>query len=321
MARKNSLQYDLQHSPVFKGIKNNNTVKQYKRQLVPFAAWCKENGIKHMDDLQKLDSVEVLQTYADFLAAQGGSASTIHARLAATCRVLKVNMGDIHKPKRLTALNRRSRRFKRDYNINVQGKREESQIAYKRLVDFQKRVGIRRAELSALSGNDFRMDESGYWCVYVRKGKGGKQQLQRLLPEDVDFCRNYFMAAGKEKLFSKAEMSNHIDLHGLRALQAQKAYKYYSKRLKEDPDYRQKLRVEMIMRFEQYNKDPQKKARFIKTLTKENRVCRGENAAIAEKLYGSKEMDMTAIMAVSVFHLSHWRDDVTVLNYLLSIRV
>lgn len=319
MARKNSLIYDLQTHPVLKGIKNNNTVRQYKRQLIPFAQWCKtQKGIKHLDQID--DPVDLIQEYSDQMVAENICASTIHARLAAPCRIFAINMGYISKPKRLTALNSRSRRFNRSRVVNMPGRREiENRGKYGRLVAFSERVGIRRAEYAALKGSDFVQDESHHWCVRVRKGKGGKEQLQRILPEDVDFCRKYFNGS-ENPVFSRDEMQNHIDLHGLRAQQAQKAYLYYVSKIKENPSYRNVLKADLIRRFDTNIKDPEKRMRFVKSIKQKNRICRGLNGDLALEIYGTKTLDMTAIMAVSVFHLSHWRADVTVSNYLLCKR-
>ena len=46
---------------------------------------------------------------------------------------------------------------------------------------------------------------------------------------------------------------------------------------------------------------------------------RGANRERAEKLGLPIEYNRLAVMAVSVFHLSHWRTNVTVANYLLAI--
>lgn len=320
MARKNSLIYDLQHSLVFDGIANHATVRQYRRQLVPFANWCKKNGIKHLSDIQELDKNILLQQYADELNSTVSSANTIHARLAAPCRVLKVNMKNIKKPKRQVGLNRRSRRFKEDILINKQGDEEQKALGNARLVKFQECVGIRRAELASLTGKDFVIDESGYWCVCVRKGKGGKRQLQRIIPDDTEFCKKYFNGTS-EKIFSKKEMTNHIDLHGIRAEQAQRAYRYYIDRMRENPMYRRQLQHELIKRFDSNVNDEKKRKRFIATLSQVSRRCRGDNADAARLIYGTDTLDTIAVMAVSVFHLSHWRADVTVSNYLLSRRM
>ena len=318
VTRKNSLLYDLQHSSVLKGISNKNTVRQYQKQLVPFASWCKERGIKHMDILQKQDLLELMQEYADYLSKVESSASTIHARLAASCRVLKIPMGEIKKPRRINGENRRSRRFEKDIDINYQGRLELGNEIYKRLIEFQQRVGIRRAELASLRKNDLVQDESGAYCVRVRKGKGGKLQLQRILPEDIPFVTRYFDGT-EDKMFSPEEMKNHIDLHGIRAEHAQTCYKFYV-HMCQSSLYRQKITEQMLRRFEAFELNEKKRIRFQKMLTQTTRCCRGENAMAAKKLYGTAELDMTAIMAVSVFHLSHWRADVTVSNYLLSKR-
>lgn len=320
MAKKNTLIYDLQHSSVLQGMANQNTVKQYKRHMVPFANWCKEQGIKHMDQIE--EPVKLLQQYTDSLVKQGRSESTIHTLLAAPCRVLGVNMAYIKKPPRQTALNRRSRRFDVDMEINKQGRLEmENRGKYGRLVEFAKRVGIRRDEYAHLTGGDLKRDEEGYLCIFVRKGKGGKAQMQRILPKDQEFIKAYFNVPKDERIFSAAEMANHIDLHGLRADQAKRAYKYYVARLQVDPGYRRTLVTQLIHRWDRCHKsDPEARNKYIKEIKRRKRICRGLNAELALEMYGTKTLDNTAIMAVSVFHLSHWRADVTVSNYLLCKR-
>ena len=79
-------------------------------------------------------------------------------------------MHKFDKPRRYTSEYRRGRvdngKLKRNDN-NLDNDK------YKRLVEFQKCVGLRRNELKKLRGCDFVYDESGNPCVYVRKGKGG----------------------------------------------------------------------------------------------------------------------------------------------------
>lgn len=45
---------------------------------------------------------------------------------------------------------------------------------------------------------------------------------------------------------------------------------------------------------------------------------RGANSQLARRLGRPTEYDRLAVLATSVFHLSHWRCDVTVSNYLLA---
>lgn len=192
-----------------------------------------------------------------------------------------------------------------------------------RLYDFAKVVGIRRHEYLALRGNNFKTDESGYPCVEITKGKGGKYQLQRLLPDEVKQVEAYFDGSDRY-VFSKAEMTNKLDLHRIRAEVAQRAYRYYTARLAFEPGYREQLEQEIQTRWERYRGTPPKGSKKkhdwiwdVSRVRGEYRI-RGKNRkqAIANGL--PVVYDRLAIMAVSVFHLSHWRCDVTVDNYLLA---
>ena len=226
-------------------------------------------------------------------------------------------MGDINKPKRKTSAITKSRGEK-----NSQGQREADLPKYARLVGFQNRVGIRRAELGRVDGTDFKQDENGYWCVVVEKGKGGKSQFERVLPKHLPFVRAYFDGA-QEKLFSREEMNNKIDLHSMRSAVAREAYDYYLKQC-EEPALREKLKQELVDRFCATNLSYRKSGFSPAILTKFKKEIEGtyklKKGTI--ELAGEKGRplvyDRTAVMMVSVFHLSHWRCDVTIRNYLLA---
>ena len=313
MGRYRSIQSILIESAL-RGITDNQTVTAYKKDCKLFAAYCKEQGVKRPDQLQGKEK-ELLQGYEKQLEAAGYSAATIHRRLAAPCKATGINMNEIEKPKRTSGKITRSRNEK----ANRQGKREVEDEKYSRLVTFQRAVGIRRAELSRLTGSDFVIDESGYLCVYVAKGKGGKTQLQRILPEDEGTVLEIFQAADPgQKLFSKEEMQNKIDLHGLRREHAQRAYKHYADRLKNEPGYKQQCRQELMARYNERHRPGASRQRFIADITNEQPYkLRGENRQKAIEQGKKTKYDRLALMMVSVFHLSHWRLDVTVTNYLI----
>lgn len=63
------------------------------------------------------------------------------------------------------------------------------------------RVGLRRAELKRLTDADLVTDESGELCVRVKRGKGGKMQLQRILPQDKSLLRIFLMISSQAKEF------------------------------------------------------------------------------------------------------------------------
>ena len=50
-----------------------------------------------------------------------------------------------------------------------------------------------------------------------------------------------------------------------------------------------------------------------------NYILRGNNRKLAKKHGLPMKYDSLALLAVSIFHLSHWRHDVTVANYLLAV--
>ena len=183
-------------------------------------------------------------------------------------------------------------------------------------------MGIRRDELKNLRGSDFVTDESGYPCVRVRQGKGGKMTLQRILPEDVDFVSSYFDGT-ENKVFTEEEMNNQIDYHAMRAVQAFKAYNFYLEKIETEPEYRKTLEEEIIKRWNKYNidKTTKKPRPFDKNEIIKKYFVRGDNKKLAIENGLPVSYDKLAVMAVSVFHLSHWRNDVTVANYILNNKI
>ena len=319
--KENTILYELRHA--CDGIENDVTRRTYKRGAEGFAVFLREIGIKKPSAVPEGKGVELLQEYEKSLEADGKSADTIHTYLAgAACALGNVHgcrysLKDIKKPKRGTITK------SRDPMMNYQGKVDRARPEFARLVEFAECVGIRRDEYGRIDGRSYRPDESGYMCVWV-KGKGGKVQPQRILPWAVPVV-NAMMASvqGKEKLFSKSELNNKIDLHSIRRSVARRAYEHYVYRLATDPKYRLQLQRELLARFDSMHPHDKpaadKKARdeFIKNIMKRDYTCRGKNALALREQHRPVSFDRLAVMAVSVFHLSHWRADVTVKNYLV----
>lgn len=301
----------------FKRYKNDTTRKAYEKNYKKYIDFCRRNfNAKSKDDCGMH-----IQEYAYNLISQGKSASTVHTYLAPVCIYHGVSMKDIEKPIRHIAENKRSRSRENKY------KRADQQYnnpQYNLAAEFQSRVGIRRAELMKLRLDDFVRDESGYWCVRVKRGKGGKFQLQRILPDDIEFVKKYFNTDSSERLFKKSDFSDKMDYHHLRALQAQRAYKYYYDYLhtgdrKQDVRNAYNLTGELMKRWNEYNKNDKGKPRpFPFKNIKGVYKLRGKNREKALKDGLAVEYDRLAVFAVSVFHLSHWRLD-TLTNYLLAV--
>lgn len=243
-----------------------------------------------------------IQDYSDFLQEKKLTASTIHTYLAGVCFVWDVPLDAIVKPLRHTSEFVRSR-----------GKGGVLPDCSSRLGEIAKVVGCRRKDYVRLWGTDLRCDESGYLCVFIRRGKGGKQQLQRILPGDEELVRNYFNGTN-DFVFTKKELREVSDLHHLRALQAKRAYEYYCHRLETEPRYDEQLKSEIERRWRTYNKK-----KWDPACVEGTYYIRGLNRKFAKEHGLALEYNRLALMAVSVFHLSHWRTNVAVANYLLAL--
>ena len=291
------------------------TEKQYRNHAIKFANWCKEQyGCRMLDEC----STHV-QDYADFLVAQGKSPSTIHTYLAGICRICGVPLADIQKPIRVVAENTRSRGMKA-----VDERKDAGREASPRLYDFAVIVGIRRNEYLHLTPDDLVFDDFGHPCVLVRKGKDGKRQLQRILPDELPAIKAVFdNPADAGHLFPKAEINNKIDLHHLRALRAQKMYRYYLDKIENEHGYRAQL-INEIRHVWEHDDEARKEngykaKRWSDMKVTGNYILRGNNRKLAKKHGLPLQYDRLALLAVSIFHLSHWRHDVTVANYLLAV--
>ena len=315
-----SLAYQIKHLEMKRKRKTDTpmlkkTENQYKKHALKYAEWAKSTcKCKTLDDCSAH-----IQDYADFLVASGKTPSTIHTYLASICRVFDVPLENIKKPIRVVAENTRSRGSKA-----VDTRKDAGREVSPRLYDFASIVGIRRNEYLHLRPDDLVVDDFGNPCILVRKGKGGKQQLQRILPEELPTIQEVFQhPADEQHLFSKEELTNKIDLHHLRALRAQQMYNYYLERIRAETDYREQLIAEIKHTWEQDDlkriDNGYRPKRWKDCKVNGNYVLRGHNRELALKNGLPVSYDRLALLAVSVYHLAHWRHDVTVANYLLAI--
>lgn len=295
-----------------KGIADRDTVQAYKRNIKRFCSWEKSSSVCHAED--HYTPQERVERYVNYLQQKGYSASTIHTYIAPICKGLEINMKDVSHPKRRSAYITRSRSEK----ANRQGTREAKQDHFARSVTLQQAVGIRRSELQHLTGSCLRRDESGYLCVEVLRGKGGKHQLQRILPQHEDAVKQMFKGIeASEHVLTVEDMSKHIDYHGMRASVAREAYDYYLSRI--STEGKEKLRKELVNRWKKEHKASKTAYDHFceEVYSDKTYFLRGDNKIRAQNSHRPIKYDRLALMATSVFHLSHWRLDVTVTNYML----
>ena len=209
---------------------------------------------------------------------------------------------------------------------NLQGLQEENNPKYGRVVALEKAAGIRRAELAKLCGEDLDFRDGDCFIV-VRRGKGGKRQEQYILPQDVEIVRAIFQSVGaEEKVFSKEEMNNKIDFHGMRAAHARRCYEYYVKRIEADQSFAFDMRIKLMERWLEAHETlcfsdrrtwSRQRSLFEQEMDDRPYKLRGDNLSKALASGSPTEYKRLALMCVSVLHLSHLRLDVTVTNYVV----
>ncbi len=303
--------------PFIQSRKSSVTQKNYRKWLTAFIRYCRE----HHNCKTHEECAEHIQEYSDYLQKQEYSASTIHNYLAGVCSFYGVPMSSITKPVRHTAEYTKSRS---DNGKNIRADNNPDNPRYERTISFQRVVGIRASELARLEGRDLVRDESGHLCVFVKNGKGGKDSLQRILPENEEFVKRYFEGLGeKEKVFQAIELSNSIDYHHIRAENAKRCYEYYLNKINNEEGYAEKLADEIRLRWKLYctKKLPDGTIipkPFDEKLIRGTYKIKGKNKELAVRYGLPTEYNNLALAAVSIYHLSHWRNNVTVQSYILS---
>lgn len=298
----------LEAKPHFDKYSHNNTRQQYLNNLKRFIHYCRESH-----NCKTIDECNLhIQDYSDYLQEKQLSASTIHSYLAPVCLCAGVNMKTISKPIRHTSCYIRGRE-----NNSVNKSSDLDDIRWSHLVEFQKRVGLRRAELVKITGKSLVRDESKNWCISVI-GKGGKKQLQLIKNEDVKFIKKYFDNIGPdERIFQSQLFENKLNLHFLRAECAKQFYKYTLERLRTDPTYQDILIKQIKNRWNKYNLRPDGTPKpFDNRRITGYYYLRGANRKAAQEIGASIKFNKLALLATSIFKLAHWRLDVTVNNYL-----
>ena len=100
-------------------------------------------------------------------------------------------------------------------------------------------------------------------------------------------------------------------------------YRYYLDKIENTPGYREQLITEIRHTWEHDDEarkeNGYKAKRWSDMKVTEQYILHGNNRKLAKKHGLPVAYDRLALLAVSIFHLSHWRHDVTVANYLLAL--
>ena len=297
-----------------KNYPNEKTYKTYLHHARRYVQFCREKyNCRSYEDCK---SLEFAQGYCDYLKSENYAPSSIHLFMVSVTSACTLPLRKIDKPIRYTAEYTRGRKEK----FTPQAAEDLNDPRWSYLVEFQKRAGIRRAELARLCGRNFKKDESGIYSIEIERGKGGKYQLQRLnSDEDVEFVRKYFEAVGpNEKIFPPELFRNRLNLHKLRADSARDFYFQNLKKMQEDPSYAEQMEREIRARWEKYNIDKRtgKPKPFNPKLIKGYYILRGKCREHARKIGMPGKYNKLCLLYTSIMKLSHWRLSIITSSYI-----
>lgn len=111
------------------------------------------------------------------------------------------------------------------------------------------------------------------------------------------------------------------NLHKLRAESAKEYYRIQVEKIRENPEYAKQLEQEIVARWNKYNINPKtgKPKHFDRKLITGYLVPRKKNREKMKQLgYSEGRLLKIALMATSLFKLSHWRLDVVCASYMLT---
>ena len=301
--------------------KGNKTRRNYKKACAAFDKWRKEAGLSNRD--VRIDPRAAVEKWRDALLGTH-AVSTVHTYIAGVCCGLGISMNDI--VRQGTAEDKTKSLGNSPCSQAARNRESNSKI-----VAFQLAVGGRRSALGALTGADLVTDESGALCVLFRKDKGGKDQLQRIAPEHIEAVQACFANVGPDELLFP-HIDRDLDLHGIRAEYTRESYERY-RQICATPEGREEMRRQLWERY----RDPQVGCKayhyaraegnhlrmerlewlFQQEVTDGMYHLRGANRRVAIARGLPTEYDRLALCCVSVFCLSHWRNEVTVKHYMI----
>ena len=301
---------------------SNHTKSNYMHAIKSFDSWRKEVGLSNK--YVRENPRESVVQWAAHMEQSGIAKSTIHTMVAGCCCGLGIPSNGIVRHGTATDKTKSLGRSER-----AQAARQKE--ANREVVRFQMMVGGRRAALGRLTGKDFGYDGVGNPCVIFRKDKGGKDQYQVIAESDVAAVKAYFDAVeSDELLFPKLDKD--LDLHGIRAEHARNMYRYYEN-IASAPQGREQLRQQLWARFTDSeigckawllakskgdNARMRKlEYRFRRQMEDGTYYLRGANRQAALERGRPVAYDRLAVLATSVFSLSHWRLDICAKSYLI----
>lgn len=289
-------------------IQHSLSNRQYRRDFKKFIQFCRERGVKSLDE-----GKELVQEYSDYLIATGRySASSCHTFLAPVCKLFKISMSTVKGKKiRRVAEYTKGRKPKID---KYRAYSDPDNPRFAESVSIQEKCGIRRSELKRLKGEDFYENEFGSF-IRVVKGKGGKTSSYYIHPDDAPYVKEFFSRkAPGELVFGENEFKNTINYHKMRAERAEKMYYYFLERVKQDENFKNQLKAMVIKNWEDAYFEKTGKHKKYDTRQLEGLYhLRGANREKAKRLGNPVTYSRLCLAASSCLCLAHHRLNISIL--------
>lgn len=199
-----------------------DTYRSYLKQSFYFADWVKKQPARE-EVGHKARTLEEARPFVEKWLQEnidkGLSTYTIKLQASALAKLYhcKTTDFDIETPSRSRVGVTRSRGPKvrdKDFNEN----------RHSEMVNFCRCTGLRRAELSQITGNALREIDGKYYLEITKGTKGGRPRTSPIVgsEEEVKAVIDQLKAAGSNRLYPR--VSTHADIHSYRADYATRVY-------------------------------------------------------------------------------------------------
>lgn len=208
-------------SQLRKHIYSYQTYDSYMKHAGYFVDWCKETyHTKTVDDCRQYAD-EWLKQRTD----EGKSPYTLKLEAAALAKVYDEPATNFYKtPERTREQITRSRgTAARDYGFNI--------AKHQDIIDFGRGTGLRRSELTKLTGNALTFNENGDAFLHVR-GKGGRWRDAPIIGQHASEIVSRCEAAGGDRVWPDG-VPSHMDEHSYRSEYATAVYTGYARPIDE----------------------------------------------------------------------------------------
>ena len=246
-----------------------------------------------------------VQEFVDWNISKDLTPQTVHLRLSAICKALKLNISDYEKPIRHYADATRS--IKSAQNDAYNAVHAEKALTANRI------IGLRRNELARLQCSDIHFISEERAEVYTI-GKGGKHNVNIVSGREKVSALKMMVQEAESRynryLLDKTDLNNDADLHHERAECAKDVYNSVCADMAAHPERRTYYQNEIFRIFAENGK----------TLHENLDIpyrCRGQNRKKLEKLGKPTVFDRVAVLYVSCTVTNHFRSDTTVQHYLV----